>query len=77
MPKRERGTGSIYRQKGSAVWWIKYHRNGKPFRESSHSTDEKKAGDLLKKRLAEIMTNTFIGPKVERIKVDELADDFL
>jgi hypothetical protein len=28
MP-RPRGTGSLYLQKDSAVWWIKYHRNGR------------------------------------------------
>jgi integrase len=74
---RARGTGSIYQQKGSAVWWIKYHRNGKAYRESTHTADEKQAGQVLKKRLAEITTDTFVGPRTERIRVEELAEDFL
>ena len=74
---RPRGTGSIYHQKGSAVWWVKYYRNGKPYRESSRKTSEREAQDFLKKRLAEITTGTFTGPHTERIQVDELAADFL
>ena len=76
-PKRPRGTGSIYRRKDSGVWWIKYSRNGKPFWESTKETNEKKAETYLKNRLAEIQTGTFIGPKREKIRVEELADDFL
>jgi integrase len=76
MP-RPRGTGSIYLQKGSALWWVKYYRNGKPYRESTHTTNEKKAQDFLKQRLGEIVTGNFYGPKTERVRIDELADDFL
>ena len=76
MP-RPRGTGSIYLQKGSSVFWIKYYRNGKPYRESTHEKDEGKAKTFLKRRLAEIITGSFSGPRAERIRVDELAEDFL
>jgi integrase len=76
MP-RPRGTGSIYHQKGSSVWWVKYYRNGKSYRESTHTTNDGKARDFLKKRLAEIVTGNFSGPRAERIRVDELAEDFL
>ena len=76
MP-RPRGTGSLYLQKGSAVWWIKYYRNGKPYRESTHKANEKEAQDCLTKRLGEIATGNFSGPKTERIRIDELADDLL
>ena len=55
MP-RPRGTGSLYQQKGSAAWWIKYHRNGRSFRESTRTTDKRQANRLLAKRLAEINT---------------------
>jgi integrase len=74
---RPRGTGSLYHQKGSAVWWVKYYRNGKPYRESTHKTDEKEAQDFLRRRLAEITTGTFAGPRTERIRIEELAEDFL
>ena len=76
MP-RPRGTGSIYRQQGSAVWWVKYYRNGKAYRESTHNTSEKEAQDFLTQRLGEIVTGNFYGPKSERIRIDELADDLL
>jgi len=76
MP-RQRGTGSVYLQKGSSIWWIKYYRNGKPYRESTRTTDEGKAKDILKQELAEITTGIFVGPKAERIRVDELAEAFL
>jgi len=39
--------------------------------------DESKAKDILKQKLAEITTGNFVGPKAERIRVDELAEDFL
>lgn len=74
---RARGSGSIYQQKTSAFWWIKYHRNGHTYRESSHSKERRDAVDLLKKRLAEITTGTFVGPVAERIRVEELAEEFL
>jgi integrase len=76
MP-RARGSGSIYKQKNSAVWWIKYYRDGKPIRESAKTPDEQKAEKFLRQRLGEIAAGNFAGPAVERIKVAELADDFL
>ena len=76
MP-RPRGTGSLYQRNGSEVWWIKYHRNGKPYRESTQTTDKRRATRILAQRLAEISTGTFVGPRSERITVAELAEDFL
>lgn len=75
--RREKGSGSIYLRKGSPMWWIKYHRHGRPFRESTHTTDSRKAGNMLKARLAEINQGTFMGPQLERTKVDELAVMFV
>ena len=74
---RPKGTGCIYRRAGTSAWWVKYSRNGKPFSESSHTTDKRKAEKILKHRLAQIQTGTFIGPQTERIRLEELADDFL
>lgn len=75
--KRPRGTGSILRMKGSSVLWIKYHRNGKPVRESAHTTKVKEAEKLLRQRLAAISTGTYIGPKLEKTRITELADDLV
>ena len=75
--KRQRGTGSIYKQPGSQVWWLSYYRNGRQLRESSGTTDEVKAGRILKQRMAQVTTGTHPGLGVERVRVDELAEDFL
>jgi len=75
--KRPRGTGSVFQRAGSANFWIQYHRNGRPFRESAHTTKEKTAEKFLQQRLAEVSTGSFIGPRVERILVSELMDDLL
>ena len=74
---RPRGSGSLYLQKGSAVWWCKYYRNGKAYRESTGETEDRKAASFLRQRIAEIQTGHFYGPKVERIRVEELGEDFL
>src|SRR5690349_11316550 len=74
---RPKGTGCVYQRAGTSVWWIKYSRNGKSFSESSRTADRRKAERILKHRLAEIQTGTFIGPEIERTRLEDLADDFL
>ena len=69
---RPRGSGSIY-QNGSAVWWIKFYVRGIARRESSHSPDRKVAEKLLKRRLAEVETKTYIART--NVKIDELITD--
>lgn len=78
--------GSIYRPKWtdkdgkvreSAVWWIKYYRAGKPYRESSKSTKEADAKRLLKRREGEISEGKLPGIYFDKVRWDELADDYL
>jgi integrase len=73
--KRPNGMGSVYLR--GDTWWIKYHRYGKPFRESAHTDNRRKAERFLKFRLAQLENHSFVGPQVERITVDELAEDYL
>lgn len=73
--RRPKGTGCVY-QRGN-VWWLKYSRYGKSYRESAETTDKEKAKKKLKIRLAEITAGTFVGPQAERVRVQELAEDFL
>src|SRR6476646_12145505 len=73
--RRPKGTGCVY-QRGD-VWWLKYSRYGKPYRESCNSTDKRKAEKMLKIRLAEITSGTFVGPQAEKVRVEELAEDLL
>lgn len=67
--------GMIYKR--GKVYWIKYYRNGKPFRESTKSIKEQDAKRLLKKREGEISEGKLPGVYFDRIRFDELAEDFL
>jgi len=75
MTSRPKGTGCIFMRPDSNKWWIKYSRNGRPYRESTNSTDRRKAEKMLRLRLAEIATDTFVGPHTERVRVADLWDD--
>lgn len=75
--ERKRGTGSIYRQPGCSTWTIKYYRNGKPVREATGLGDYQAARQKLNQRLTEIVNGTYAGPKLERVRVAELAEYFL
>ncbi|MBF0556064.1 MAG: tyrosine-type recombinase/integrase, partial [Nitrospirae bacterium] len=67
--------GSIYKR--GDVYWIKYYRSGKSYRESSNSSKETDAKRLLKLREGAIVEGKFTGLRVERIRFEELAEDFL
>ena len=73
--KSKRGDGWVYRR--GAIWWVQYHRNGTPYRESSGSTKEADARKLLKRRLGEIALGRFVGPDAERVTIRQLAEDYL
>lgn len=72
---RERGTGSVYPRGG--VWWIKYYKDGGPVRESSGSTSKTRANRLLQMRLRAVSSGEPFRLGMEKIKVAELAQDFL
>lgn len=78
--------GSVYRPKyknknseyvESEIWWIKYYRNGKPFRESSGSKRKTDAERKLKSREGDIADGRFQGLRIEKILFEELAEDLL
>ena len=76
--KRDRGCGRTF-QRGN-VFWIAYYLRGKEFRESSGTSDEKKARRFLKHRLKEVGADqigvqSFIAPKQQRVTVSELLDN--
>ena len=73
--RRPNGTGSIY-QRG-LTWWVKYSCNGKIYRQSSESGTKWKAERLLKAKLGELATQTFVEPKFDKTLVSELAEDML
>src|SRR5918995_801884 len=61
--------------KRGAVWWVKYYGNGQPMRESSHSSKESDAINLLKLREGDIAHGLPVNPKLNRIRFDEAAED--
>jgi len=67
--------GSIYKR--TRIYWIKYYRNGKPYRESTKTTKESDAKKLLKKREGEISEGKLPGIYFDKVRFDELAEDFL
>ncbi len=71
---KDRKTGEIVE---GDIWWIKYYRHGKPYRESSGSTKITDARDLLKKREGEIIEGKLPGIHFEKITFNELAEDYL
>jgi hypothetical protein len=73
--KRRKAMGSIY-QRGNTLW-IKYYRNGKPYRESSHSDKQTAAKRLLRLREGQIVEGKFPGLNAEKTTFKELAKDYL
>src|SRR5207245_10920703 len=75
--KRPRGTGSIFRLKNSAHWWVKYYVNGKPVRESTRSTKLDAAKRLLRTRLGEVEKGTLPSLNLQKVTVREIIEDFI
>lgn len=67
--------GSIYKR--GDVFWIKYYRHGKPYRESSKSDKIKVAERLLKDREGEIAKGKLPGVYFDKVTFKELAEDFI
>lgn len=61
----------------SQIYWIKYYRHGRSFRESSRSDSYAEAEQLLKRRNGEIVTGKFAGLTPERIRMADLFQDLL
>jgi integrase len=72
-----RGNGSLRLPPNSRNYQMIYYRHGKVFRESARTSNERKARRLLQRRVAEAGSDFFVSPETRRIKVDELAVDFL
>ena len=66
--------GSIYKRGGK--FWIKYHRNGKCYRESSGSDKKMVAKKLLEIREGEIAQGKLPGIVFDKTTFDQLADGF-
>jgi integrase len=67
--------GTIYMR--GKTYWIKYSKNGKPFYESAQTDKKMVASALLKQREGDIAQGKIPGVLFERVKFDDLAEDFL
>ena len=67
--------GSLYRR--GDIWWAKYYQNGWPIRESTGATKETEAKRFLKLREGQVAEGRRVVPRTERLRFDELAQDFL
>ena len=65
--------GHIY-QRGR-IFWIKYHRDGRPFYESSGSGKEGDAKRLLRLREGDIERGVQVTPRMNKAILGELAED--
>lgn len=66
-----RGDGRAY-QRGNR-WWISYYVHSKEKREPGGRT-EREARKKLKMRLGELATGNYVGPKAEKLFVNDLLD---
>ena len=60
-----------------SIYWLKYHQNGKPHYENTHTKNREVAIRRLNKRLGEISEGKLPGIYFDKITFDELAKDFL
>ena len=75
MPKHKHGSGSIYRR--GKIWWLSYYANGEHVCESSHSRDKGAAKQMLQRHLGAVAEGRYVGPRADRVTLDELANDML
>jgi integrase len=71
----KRGTGSVYLR--GKVWWIKYSRDGRPFRESARSSKREDALQLLRDRMGRMAHGVQINPRADRVTWNELCANLL
>ena len=65
--------GMLYKR--GEIFWIKYYLGGKPIRESTMTTKQKKAEQFLKDREGRAAMGAPALPHVERVRVEELLTD--
>lgn len=67
--------GSLYKR--GNMWWVKYYRSGRPIRESTGTDKEGEAKKFLKRREGDIASGRVVIPRMERIRFENLAEDYL
>ncbi|MFZ4440334.1 MAG: tyrosine-type recombinase/integrase [Syntrophales bacterium] len=59
------------------TWWVKYYRDGKPYRESAKTGKETEAKKYLQRREGQVVDGNFQGLKVEKITFEDLKKDLI
>jgi integrase len=67
--------GHIYKR--GNIYWIKYYRNGKPYRETTRSKKEADAKRLIKRREGEISQGKLPGIYFDKVLFNDLAENLL
>ena len=72
MPRYKRGSGSVYLKRG---WcYLKYYVSGKPVYEAARTKNKAEARRLLQARLGQLAEGRYLGPAVERVTFEDLAE---
>jgi integrase len=72
--------GSLYRQRGrngqpGPIWWTSVYQNGRRFCESTGTTNEKKALQILKQREGRVALGLPVLPRADKVRYEEAAAD--
>src|SRR2546426_2906888 len=67
--------GSLYKQPGSRIWWMKYHVHGRPVRESAGTADDQEAKRFLKTREGQVAAGQPLLPRLDRVRYEEVVED--
>ena len=59
--------GSLFKRAQSKFWWIKYRQNGRTIRESTGTTKETVARNMLRDREGDIVKGIPVNPQAKRI----------
>ena len=68
--KRDPATGLLVE---TGPHWMKYYIEGRPIQESTRTLDRVEAKRLLKEKEGEVATGLYRGPKIERVRFEDLA----
>jgi integrase len=74
--KRQRGTGSIFLQPRSSIWWYQIWVNGKRERGSTGCRSKREADSFIRRKLAEYSVG-LSSPETQKVTVKELVEDAL
>jgi len=75
--RRAKGSGAIFKPKGSRFWWIGYVSGGKRRVESTSSTRMEDAKAALRLRLGDVEKGVPVTPKLGRLTWEQAVEDVI